>query len=163
MARASNVQLLTGWVVGTVKTDTTSGGTFVLTFGVNTPYFSNGERHPNFHNITFYGDRAKSVSKFLEKGMKVTVVGETRNRRYEDDNGNVRYYTNVVIDDVDVHGNGNGNGNGSHDSESEAEEEEPKPKRKRRTTRKKAATPPKEDDAVEDEDADDDEEDGMPF
>lgn len=59
-----------------------------------------GERksRTEWHNITINGDGLVGVvERFLKKGSKVYVEGQLRTRKWQDQSGNDRYSTEVVI------------------------------------------------------------------
>lgn len=62
---------------------------------------SNGEREADFINIVTWRGLADNCGKFLTKGNKVAVSGSIQTRSYEDKDGNKRYSTEVVADDVE--------------------------------------------------------------
>ena len=50
-----------------------------------------------WHNITFFGRIAEVVERYLDKGSKVYVEGKLQTRKWQDQNGQDRYTTEVVI------------------------------------------------------------------
>ena len=83
---------------------TTPGGTSVCRFSiaVNRNYTnSNGEREADFINIVTWRGLADNCGKYLSKGRKVAVSGSIQTRSYDDKDGNKRYATEVVADDVE--------------------------------------------------------------
>lgn len=73
-----------------------------FTIAVNRNYSNaNGEREADFINIVTWRGLADNCSKYLSKGSKVCVVGSLQNRTYEDKDGNRRYATDIVAEDVE--------------------------------------------------------------
>lgn len=59
-----------------------------------------GERksRTEWHNVTISGEGLVGVAeRFLRKGSKVYIEGQLRTRKWQDQNGNDRYTTEVVI------------------------------------------------------------------
>ncbi len=83
---------------------TTANGISVCRFSiaVNRNYTSSsGEREADFINIVAWRGLADNCGKYLVKGNKVAVSGSIQTRNYEDKDGNKRYATEVVADDVE--------------------------------------------------------------
>ncbi|MFR1565165.1 MAG: single-stranded DNA-binding protein [Christensenellales bacterium] len=83
---------------------TTGSGVSLCRFSiaVNRTYANvNGERETDFINIVTWRGLADNCSKYLFKGSKVCVVGSLQNRTYEDKDGNKRYATDIVAEDVE--------------------------------------------------------------
>ncbi len=73
-----------------------------FSIAVNRAYANaNGERETDFINIVAWRGLAENCGKFLTKGSKVCVVGQMQNRSYEDKDGNKRYVTDIVAEDVE--------------------------------------------------------------
>jgi single-strand DNA-binding protein len=53
-----------------------------------------------WHNVVAWRGLATIVERFLRKGSKVYVEGKLRNRQYQDKDGNTRYITEVVADEM---------------------------------------------------------------
>ncbi len=60
-----------------------------------------GNRETDFFNITVWRGRAENCGKYLKKGNKVAIVGSLQNRSYDDKDGNKRYVTDVVANEVE--------------------------------------------------------------
>ena len=83
---------------------TTGGGVSLCRFSiaVNRNYANaNGEREVDFINIVTWRGLAENCNKYLTKGSKVCIVGSLQNRSYEDKDGNKRYATDIVAEDVE--------------------------------------------------------------
>ncbi len=64
-----------------------------------------------WHNIVLWGNLADLAEKFLAKGKQVYIEGRIRNRQYDDKEGNRRYVTEIVGENVVLVG-GKGADNG---------------------------------------------------
>src|ERR1700760_3683213 len=62
----------------------------------------NGQRQERteWHRIVLWGKRAEVCSKYLAKGRQVFVEGRIQTRSYDDKDGNKRYITEVIANDV---------------------------------------------------------------
>ena len=61
---------------------------------------SSGERREKteWHNVVIFNDNlAKVAEQYLKKGMKVYIEGQLQTRKWQDQNGNDRYTTEVVL------------------------------------------------------------------
>lgn len=78
---------------------TTPAGKAVCTFsvGVNKTGEAKGV---DFHNIVAWGRCAEMVSKFFVKGSNILVEGRVQNRTWDDKNGQKRYVTEIIADNV---------------------------------------------------------------
>lgn len=73
-----------------------------FTIAVNRNFTNaNGERECDFLNIVAWRAIAENCAKYLKKGNKVAVSGSITNRSYEDNDGNKRYITEIIADDVE--------------------------------------------------------------
>ena len=75
----------------------------------------NGQRQERveWHRIVVWGKRAEVCSKYLSKGRQVYVEGRIQTRTYDDKDGNKRYITEVIANDVQFLGGGNREGAGA--------------------------------------------------
>lgn len=66
---------------------------------VNRSFKRDGEPDADFINIVAFGKRGEFAAKYFKKGMMVGVVGQIRVNSYEDQAGNKRWSTDVVVDE----------------------------------------------------------------
>ena len=61
-----------------------------------------GERREQteWHNVVLWRGLAEIAGKYLRKGSKVYVEGKLRSRQWQDRDGNTRYTTEVVADEM---------------------------------------------------------------
>jgi single-strand DNA-binding protein len=59
-----------------------------------------GQKEADFINCVAYGKTAEVISNYLAKGRMVAVSGRIQTRTYEGNDGQKRYVTEAVIDDV---------------------------------------------------------------
>jgi|TARA_R110002012_G_scaffold319977_1_gene542003 single-strand DNA-binding protein len=62
----------------------------------------NGERitDTQWHNIVAWGKTAELVEKYVNKGKEVGVEGKLTNRSWDDKEGNKRYITEVICNEL---------------------------------------------------------------
>lgn len=104
MSFSINQVILAGNVSQEPELKYTPNGTAVCTFSVATSRsVKKGEQWeniPTFHRVTVWQKLAEFVSNNLVKGQQVTVRGRLDNRSYEDQNGNKKYVTDIIAEDV---------------------------------------------------------------
>ena len=71
--------------------------------------FSNqaGERDADFINIVVWRKQAENCKNYLTQGSQVAIEGRIQTRNYDDQNGQRRYITEVVADNVEFLGSRN--------------------------------------------------------
>lgn len=100
----------------------TSSNVAVATFSlaVNRNFSNaNGEREADFINIVVWRKQAENVKNYLSQGSQVAVEGRIQTRSYDDNNGQKRYITEVVADNVEFLGSKNSStpSNGGNNSQ----------------------------------------------
>lgn len=65
------------------------------------------QKDTNWHTIVAWGKTAEIVEKYIEKGREVGITGKLKTRIYTTDDGNQRYVTEVVADEILLLGNKN--------------------------------------------------------
>jgi single-strand DNA-binding protein len=84
-----------------LKTGNSGKNVCNFTLAVNRRFKNaNGDVEADFPNIVAFGQTAELVNKYLAKGRKCGVVGRLQTRTYEKD-GQKRYVTEVVADEVE--------------------------------------------------------------
>jgi single-strand DNA-binding protein len=68
------------------------------------------QERTEWHNVVVWGRRAEALSKFLTKGSRLFVEGGLRTSSYQDRDGNKRYRTEVVANNIILAGGGGGRG-----------------------------------------------------
>ncbi len=114
----------------------TSSGTAVATFSLATSERykdKSGEQQEKteWHNIVTWRNLAEICGKYLHKGKQVYIEGRIQTRSYDDRDGNKRYMTEIVADQMQMLGSkgddgGNrGRQNDGFDQRQEPQAEEP--------------------------------------
>lgn len=84
------------------------------------------QERTEWHNVVIWGKRAEALSKFLTKGSRLFVEGGLRTSSYDDRDGNKRYRTEVVAQNVIlVGGRGGGPGGGGRAMDDGGHDEPP--------------------------------------
>ncbi len=87
-----------------------------FTLAVNRTFTNQaGEREADFINIVVWRKQAENVKNYLSQGSQVAVDGRIQTRSYDDNNGQKRYVTEVVADNVEFLGSKGSNQNSSND------------------------------------------------
>ena len=81
------------------------GGKMKTTFSLATSdYYKNKEgdrvEETQWHNIVAWGKTAKIAADYLSKGKEIALSGKLTNRSYDDKDGNKRYVTEVVANEI---------------------------------------------------------------
>lgn len=73
------------------------------------------QERTEWHRVVFFGRLAEVVQEYLKKGARVYVEGRLQTRKWQDKEGNDRWTTEIVGQDMQMLGGGNG-GSGKDDS-----------------------------------------------
>ncbi len=112
---------LTGNLTKDPELRNTAGGTAVLKMrlAVNdrrkNPQSGEWEDAPNYIDVTMFGSRAESVSRFLSRGTKIAIDGKLRWSEWES-SGEKRSKLEVIADDLELLGSRDGGGSASASS-----------------------------------------------
>lgn len=84
----------------------------------------NGNRQDQteWHNIVLWRGLAEIAEKYLKKGSQVYIEGKLRSRSWEDKEGNTRYITEVVGDNMTMLGRNSDSNNSNTFSSDKTEE-----------------------------------------
>lgn len=107
MADINNVTLV-GRVARDIEVSTTQSGTSV----VRNSLALNGRKEDDvsFVNIVVFGKAAEVVSKYVQKGDRLGVVGRLSTSSYTDKQGVKRYDTSVIANEIMLIGGNRGGG-----------------------------------------------------
>lgn len=104
----NRVQLI-GNVGNDPEVKTFEGGKKVanLTIATNESYKNEkGEKveQTEWHRIVAWGKTAEIIEKFVTKGKEIAIEGKLTHRSYDDKNGEKRYITEVVVNEITLLG-----------------------------------------------------------
>jgi single-strand DNA-binding protein len=78
----------------------------------------------DWHNVVVWGKRGEALAKFLTKGSALFVEGSIRTSSYDDRDGNKRYKTEIIAQNILLTGGrGRGDGDGQHDAHEDGGEQ----------------------------------------
>jgi single-strand DNA-binding protein len=65
-----------------------------------------GEQHERteWHSVVFFNRLAEIAAEYLRKGSQIYVEGKLRTRKWQDQNGNDRYTTEIVANEMQMLG-----------------------------------------------------------
>ncbi len=100
-----NKVILGGRLTDNVELKQTGTGVSFVNFSiaVNRPYAKTNDasqQNVDFINIVAWRQRAEFVSRYFKKGSSICIVGSLQTRSWTDQQGNKRYATEVVADEV---------------------------------------------------------------
>lgn len=97
-----NKVILIGHMTADPELKLTPSGVGVCSFSIGVSRrFSKGEQQQSdFINIVSWRQQAEFVSKYFKKGQAICVCGQLQTRSWTDNNGNKRYATEVIADEV---------------------------------------------------------------
>lgn len=106
----------------------TASGAAVATFSLATSERykdreGNQQEKTEWHNIVAWRQLAEICGKYLKKGRQVYIEGRIQTRSYDDRDGNKRYITEIVADQMQMlgrpnEGGGQGKRSGGYDHQS---------------------------------------------
>lgn len=114
-----NRAILIGRLTRDPESTTTQSGISMcrFTLAINRPFKSaDGQEQADFIPVIVWRAQADNCGKYLTKGSQCAVVGSIQTRSYDDKNGEKRYVTEVVADNVEFlsrSGQSDGSGSGN--------------------------------------------------
>src|SRR5512145_351244 len=115
MAEGLNRVMLFGNLGADPELRTTSGGQAVLKLRLATSesYLDRNrtrQERTEWHSVVVWGRRAEALSRILNKGSRLFVEGAIRTSTYDDKEGNKRYRTEIVANNIILGGGAPGGG-----------------------------------------------------
>ncbi len=110
-----NKVILIGNLVADPELKKTQSGVSVTSFriAVNRRFARQGEQaQTDFIDIVAWQQRAEFVTRYFSKGRPILVCGQLQTRSWTDQNGQKRYVTEVVADEVSFVDSKNSSGGG---------------------------------------------------
>ncbi len=96
----------------------TASGTQIVNLNVATNEIGradeqgNRQEHTEWHRITLFGRMAENAAQYLRKGSMVYIEGRLQTRKWQDQNGQDRYSTDIVGNEMQfIGGRNDGGGN----------------------------------------------------
>jgi single-strand DNA-binding protein len=102
-----NKVILIGNMTADPELKQTSSGISVCSFSiaVNRKFSKDSDQTCDFITVQTWRQTAEFVSKYFKKGKPILVCGQLQTRTWTDNQGNKRYATEVVADEVSFVGN----------------------------------------------------------
>ena len=126
MARGINKVILVGNLGNDPEVRATASGSRVATISIATSESwmdkNTGQRQEKteWHRVVFFNRLAEIVEQYLNKGSQVYVEGRLQTRKWQDQNGQDKYTTEVVANEMQMLGGRGGNSSGGGDFQSTA-------------------------------------------
>ena len=97
-----NKAILGGRITSDPEVKTTQSGTPVCSFSiaVNRRGAKDGQQQSDFITCVAWKERAELIGKYFRKGSSICIVGELQTRKWQDNNGNNRSATEVIVNEV---------------------------------------------------------------
>lgn len=122
MARGINKVILVGNLGADPETRYTASGAAITSIRIATSESwkdkQTGEQQERteWHSITFFGRLAEIAGEYLRKGSQVYVEGRLQTDKWQDKDGNDRFTTKVIANEMQMLGGRGGEGGGGQSS-----------------------------------------------
>jgi single-strand DNA-binding protein len=132
MARGINKVILVGNLGNDPETRYTQGGMAVTKVSLATTTVrkdrdGNNQEKTEWHRVTFFGKLGEIAAEYLRKGSQVYVEGRITYSEHTGDDGQKRYYTDIIADEMQMlGGRGEGGGGGGGYERSRPQRQEPR-------------------------------------
>ena len=129
----------------------TPNGTAVASFSLATNYRAK-DQDGNFtdktewHNIVAFGQKADVASEYLSKGKLVYIEGRIQTRVVDDQNGQKRYFTDIVCSNLQMLGSkGDAEVSGEEETATEETAQEEAPSKQKKQDKAQSTEEPEDD------------------
>jgi single-strand DNA-binding protein len=117
MSRSLNKVMLIGNVGNDPEIRATAGGARVAKLSLATNRSWSGrdgqqQEKTEWHRLTFFGRLVDIVEQWVHKGDKLYVEGRIEYSQTQDDQGGVKYWTDIVVNEMVMLGGAQGGGSG---------------------------------------------------
>ena len=118
MARGINKVILVGNLGNDPETRYTQGGMAITrislaTTSVRKDKDGNQQERTEWHRVVFFGKLGEIAGEYLRKGSSVYVEGSLRYDKYTGQDGQEKYSTDIIADEMQMLGGREGGGGGS--------------------------------------------------
>lgn len=120
MARGVNKVILVGNCGKDPETRYTPSGSAVTNISIATSeqwtdkQSGQKQERTEWHNVVFFNRLAEIAGEYLRKGSQIYVEGSLRTRKWQDKNGQDRYTTEIVANEMQMLGSRGGAGGGDY-------------------------------------------------
>jgi len=118
MARGVNKVILVGNLGADPETRSTPSGTTVTNIRIATSESwkdkasGASQERTEWHRIALFGRLGEIAAEYLRKGSQVFIEGKLRTSKYQDKQGNERFSTEIIADNMQMLGGRAGGGSG---------------------------------------------------
>ena len=112
-----NKVILGGRLTADPELKQTASGISACTFtvAVNRRYSKDGQQEADFINCQAWRQTAEFITKYFRKGSSICITGSIQTRSWQDQNGQKRFATDVVVDEaMFVDGKNDAQGTGTY-------------------------------------------------
>ena len=126
MARGINKVILVGNLGNDPEVRATASGARIANISVATSdswtdkTTGQKQERTEWHRVVFFNRLAEIVEQYLTKGSQVYVEGRLQTRKWQDQNGQDKYTTEIVASEMQMLGGRGGSGGGGGDYQSTA-------------------------------------------
>lgn len=115
-----NKIFITGRLTKAPELRHTEGGMAICRFTIANNKGYGEKQKTTFINIVTFNKTAENCERYLYKGSKVAVIGELEIRQYTDNEGNNRYMTEILANEVEFLSNKNQSPEGQNNQNEQA-------------------------------------------
>lgn len=115
-----NKVILGGRLTADPELKQTASGISACTFtvAVNRRYSKDGQQEADFINCQAWRQTAEFINRYFRKGSSICITGSIQTRSWQDQNGQKRFATDVVVDEaLFVDGKNDAQGTGTYTGE----------------------------------------------
>jgi single-strand DNA-binding protein len=132
MARGLNKVMLIGNLGGDPDVRSSAGGMTIAKFSLATSSSRKDQQTGNWieetewHRVALFGRLAEVAQQYLRKGSKVYIEGRIKTNKWQDQDGNDRYTTEVIGNEMQMlDGRGSGGSSSHHDDQAYESPQQP--------------------------------------
>jgi single-strand DNA-binding protein len=169
MARGINKVILVGNLGQDPEVRYTTSGSAVTNISVATAESwkdkNTGEKveKTEWHRVVFFGRLAEIAGEYLRKGSQVYIEGKIQTRKWQDQNNQDRYTTEIVANELQMLGGTPSGGQGSYGGQAPAAPKANQPRQQNNSQQNKASPPQQSQPPAQNQPAFDDFDDDIPF
>ncbi len=120
---SENLVILIGRMGKDPEMRQTQSGKSVVNFSMATSYKpKNGDEQTEWHNVVAWDKLADIIHKYMKKGSQLYIKGKLQTRKWQDKDGNDRYTTEIVANDMVMMGSKDGGNSTPTQSDSRTEQ-----------------------------------------
>ena len=160
MARGINKVILVGNLGGDPETRYTANGSAVTNITLATTdswrdkQSGETQERTEWHRIVFFNRLAEIAGEYLRKGRQVYIEGSLRTRKWQDQNGQDRWTTEIVANEMQMLGNRGddaGSSSGFRDSKQGGQQQQKPQPQPQQQSQQQQSSPPAEDGFADDD------------